>query len=484
MRPAGFPEAESALNSHRGTLTSRVDDGYRALVERSIVHTPRGPVPGSRSLPQAMRTHQRNATEFALDAGSAALFLDTGVGKSLCAFTWADNVARATDRPVVMMAPLGVVGQHAKEAHKFGFDATIARSPDDLRPGLNLTNYDRLHLFDPSRFGGVVLDESSIIKNFSGVMTRRLMRFGEVVPHRLPCTATPAPNDHMEIGQHAQFLGVMSSSEMLSRWFIADQSQMGRYRLKRHAVQSFWRWVVSWSRFAEFPSDLGGDNTGYVLPPLNLQRHIVQTDITAGAEEGMLFRIPSNSATSIHHEKRQTAADRAARIADLVTSEPGESWLVWCETDYDADAIAALLPHATEVHGRMSPDEKERGLAAFSDGTARILITKPSIAGWGLNWQHCARQGFVGLSFSYEAFYQAIRRCWRFGQERPVDVHVACAETEGAIWQAITRKRQDHEHMKAAMRAAMSQAAEVRTTKHDYQPAQAAQLPAWLGEAA
>jgi hypothetical protein len=355
---------------------------YRDLVARTVVRAQKHSVQAPHILCEAMRTHQRAATKFALEQGCAALFLDTGLGKSLCAFAWAENVARHSGKPVLMLAPLGVVGQHHREAERFGYSATICRSQEDVRPGLNLANYDRLHLFDAAKFGGIVLDESSIIKNFSGVMTRRLMEFASVIPYRLACTATPAPNDHMELGQHAQFLGVMSSSEMLSRWFIADQSEMGRYRLKRGGVRPFWRWVASWARCAEYPSDLGGYDEGYILPSLNLRRHIVKTDISedAGDEDGqaLLFRIPSNSATSIHREKRKTAADRAARIAELVTAEPSEPWLIWCETDYDADAVRALLPQAIEVHGRMDADAKEAGLAAFSDGSAPILITKPS----------------------------------------------------------------------------------------------------------
>jgi hypothetical protein len=458
---------------------------YRALVEHSIIrHESRGI--DLRVMPVSIRAHQRHAVDFSLGKGSAALFLDTGIGKSLCAFTYADNVATETGKPVLMFAPLGVTGQHLNEARKFGFDAvTICREASDVRPGLNLCNYERQHLFDPAKFGGLVLDESSIIKNFSGVTTRRLMEFGSAIPYRLACTATPAPNDHMELGQHAQFLGVMSSSEMLSRWFIADQSEMGRYRLKRHAITSFWNWVASWARCAERPSDLGGDDTGYDLPPLNLHRHIVKTDIVsdAGDDDGQarLFRIPSASATSIHNEKRKTAADRAARIAELVNAEPNEAWIVWVDTDYDAAAVKALLPDAWEVHGRMTPDQKESGLADFSEGRARILITKGSIAGFGLNWQHCARVAFVGLSYSYEAFYQSVRRCWRYGQTRPVEVHVACAETEEAIWQAVVRKRDDHDSMKLHMRAAMARATqEIRTTKLDYAPAQPAALPAWM----
>jgi len=459
---------------------------YRAIVEKSVV---RFESYGTdlRDMPDAIRAHQSHAVSFALERGNAALFLDTGLGKSICSFAYAHNIARHTGKPVLMLAPLGVTGQHLTEAHKFGFDdTTICRQSDDVRPGLNLCNYERLHLFDPTQFGGLILDESSIIKNFSGITTRRLMEFGGHIPFRLACTATPAPNDHMELGQHSQFLGAMSSSEMLSRWFLADQSEMGRYRLKRHAVNSFWQWVASWARCAEKPSDLGGDDTGYILPPLNLHRHVVKTDIQsdAGDDNGQvrLFRIPSASATSIHNEKRKTANDRARKIAELVRSEPDEVWIIWVDTDYDADAIKSLLPEATEVHGRLTPEQKEAGLNAFSEGRAKWLITKGSIAGFGLNWQHCARVAFLGLSYSYEAFYQSVRRCWRYGQTRPVDVHVASAETEESIWQAIVRKRDDHERMKIAMRSAMARAQEIHSTKHDYQPTKQASLPAWLSE--
>lgn len=459
-------------------------DAYREMVQRSIVRH-EGHGVARREMPDTIREHQRHAVDFALDKGSAALFLDTGLGKSLCAFTYADNVAAETGKPALMLAPLGVTGQHLAEARKFGFDdVRIVRDANGVGSGLNLCNYERLHLLNPEQFGALILDESSVVKNFSGVVTRRLMAFGANIPFRLACTATPAPNDHMELGQHCQFLGAMPSSEMLTRWFIADQSEMGRYRLKRHAVDSFWIWVASWARCAERPSDLGGDDTGYILPALNLHRHVVRTDILtdAGDDRGQLrlFRMPKASATSIHAEKRRTADDRARLIASIVAAEPGEPWIIWVDTDYDAAAIRTLLPGAIEVHGRMTPEQKEEGLAAFSEGRARILITKSSIAGFGLNWQHCARVAFMGLSYSYEAFYQSVRRCWRYGQARAVDVHVASAETEEAIWQAIVRKRDDHDRMKHHMRAAMGRAQEIRSVKHDYRPALAAALPDWL----
>lgn len=440
------------------------------------------------ALHDAMRGHQRHCTEFALRAGRAGLFLDTGLGKTLCALDWGRVVAEHTGKPTLMLAPLGVVGQHVTEAKRFGLSARSVRSSDDIGPGVNITNYDRLHLFDARDFGGLSLDESSIIKSFTGATTRKLMQFGAGVPFLLACTATPAPNDHMELGQHSQFLRVMASNEMLTRWFIADQRNMGRYRLKKHAVRSFWSWVASWSRAAATPSDLGFSDDGYDLPKLVMKRHLVRADIsTETGEDGSqlrLLRVPETSATAIHKEKRLTADARARVIADLVSSEHREPWIIWVDTDYEADAIKALLPGACEVRGNMAAEVKEAKLQAFSDGSERVLITKPSIAGFGLNWQHCARVGFMGLSFSYEQYYQAVRRCWRFGQSRPVHVHVAMADTEHAIWQVISRKQGDHGAMQEEMRAAMRRAVEHRTLKHNYEPAVEVHLPAWMTEAA
>lgn len=307
-------------------------------------------------------------------------------------------------------------------------------------------------------------------------------------PFRLCCSATPAPNDYMELGQHCQFLGVMNSNEMLARWFIADQKNMGRYRIKHPAKASFWEWVASWARCVSKPSDLGFDDTGYDLPALEMRRHIVAADrsINPGAErdgQALLFRMPDTSATSIHREKRLTIEARAEVIAGLVANEPGEPWLIWCDTDYEADALTDLIPEAIEVRGSMSPEVKEQRLTAFATGQARILITKPSIAGQGLNLQHCARMAFVGLSFSYEAFYQAVRRCYRFGQVRSVQVHVACADTEESVWQVVNRKSGDHEGMKREMSAAMRRSISTSEVLQVYRPAKLVALPAFLGAA-
>lgn len=441
----------------------------------------RAPMRGLSSIPAlhgSLKDHQRDVTDFLLRAGCGAAFLDTGLGKTFIELEWSRVLHEHVNRPVLMLAPLAVSHQHKREADKFGIPATVVRSADDVCAGINITNYERLHLFQPETFGAIVLDESSIIKSFSGKTTRALMEFAESIPFRLAATATPAPNDHMEIGQHAQFLGVMRSSEMLARWFIADQTEMGRYRLKRHGVKSFWSWVASWSRCVAKPSDIGYSDDGYVLPPLNVHRHVVKTDITQDAGDA-LFRIPDMSATAIHKEKRITAPARAERIAELVNGDR-DQWVVWCETNYEADELTARIPDALEVRGDMSVEMKEERLAAFTNGTARVLVSKPSICGFGLNWQQCHKTAFIGLNFSYEQFYQAVRRFWRFGQSEAVECHIAMAETELAIWNVIQRKQADHESMKAEMCEAMRRAVERRTVRNPYNPNVRATLPDWI----
>lgn len=452
---------------------------YQDLLAKRAVQAPMRGIENVPSLYSGMFHYQKDVTEFLLRTGCGAAFLDTGLGKSLVSLEWGRVVAEHTGKPVLMLAPLAVAPQHVREARKFGLEAQVVRDQSEVAPGINVTNYAKVDHFDASAFGGIVLDESSIIKNFTGATSRKLISMFAETPFRLACTATPAPNDHMELGQHSQFLGVMPSNEMLSRWFIADQTNMGRYRLKGHAVRPFWNWVASWARCISKPSDLGYSDDGFDLPNLNFHHHVIQADITVDAQD-MLFRIPETSATSIHREKRLTADDRAQRIADVVNAEKGEAWVVWCDTDYEADALTARIPDAVEVRGSMSDTMKEQRLVGFSEGNVRVIVSKPTVAGFGLNWQHCARIAFAGLSFSYEQFYQAVRRCWRFGQTREVECHIAMADTERNIWDVISRKAGDHEAMKTEMYSAMRRAHESRQIKIDYQPTQAVQLPSWL----
>jgi len=425
--------------------------------------------------------YQRDVTEFLLEVGCGAAFGDTGLGKSFISLEWGRVISEHTNRPVLMLAPLAVGPQHEREAQRFGLPARYVRTPDAISgPGVWITNYERLHLFDASPFAGLILDESSIVKSFTGKTSRALIEFATHVPYVLAATATPAPNDHMELGQHSALLKVMPSNEMLARWFTADQSEMGKYRLKRYGVEDFWAWVASWARMFGSPSDLGHSDEDFALPELRVDLHFVDSDITSGRGDGELFRVVDTSATRIHSEKRRTAPARALRIAELVALEPSESWCIWCDTDYEADALMAMIPEAVEVRGSHPADLKERRLIDFSEGRERVIVTKPSIAGFGLNWQHCARVAFVGVSFSYESYYQAIRRFWRFGQLRPVHVHVAMADTEAVIWNTIQRKAADHAEMKRAMHAAMKEATQEYGVKLHYQPRQPARIPQWV----
>lgn len=357
----------------------------------------------------------------------------------------------------------------------------MIRSQDDATEGINICNYDRLNLIDPSAFGAVALDESSILKSFSGKVARSLITAFADHRFRLSATATPAPNDHMELGQQSDFLGVMPSQEMLMRWFINDTSMASQqWRLKGHAQEDFWDWCASWARMAEMPSDLGCSDEGYELPALNIIRHHAEATAIKGAD---LFGAVDVSATGMHAVKRETAEARARTVADVVSSD-AEPWVIWCDTDYEADAIKELLSDAHEVRGSHTAEQKETTLRAFADGSLRVLITKPSICGFGLNWQHCARTAFVGRSFSYEAWFQAVRRFWRFGQVRPVDVHLVVAEGEDAIARVIDRKAEDHAIMKRAMRAAMLRASEKSAgRKVAYNPTYDARIPAWLSAA-
>lgn len=466
--------------------------GYHALVSgKRVAFEPHG-LTRWRALPDSLFPHQTHGVEFALRAGCAALFYDTGLGKTAMSLVWGERVVEATNKPVLMLAPLAVGGQHAKEAARLGIEAKVARSGAEVRgPGIWIANYERLDKFDPADFAGVILDESSILKSFTGATQRALTSAFARTPYRLAASATPAPNDHTELGQHSNYLGVMAANEMLSRWFITDQSQMGRYRLKRPAVRAFWEWVASWARCVSKPSDLGFSDEGFSLPPLSVEQIIVAADLSVAAGEerdgqARLFRIPEVSATSIHFEKKLSLAARADALIARVMAEPGEAWALWCETNEEADALMARLPHgvAVEVRGSQSPEEKEEKLGAFSSGAARFIVTKPSIAGFGLNWQHCARTGFVGLSFSYEMFYQALRRFYRFGQKRPVQALVAGSEAEKAIFDTLARKSDDHETMKAEMAAAMARAARSSRVYEPYDPRQPLELPEWVRSAA
>ncbi len=435
------------------------------------------------ALPAAMFAFQRQTTLWALRKGRAALFLDCGLGKSLCQLAWAREVCRHTGGNVLILAPLAVAAQTRDEGEKFGIPVTICRTQEDVRPGINITNYEMLAHFDAAAFAGVVLDESGILKNYTGKVKQALVTAFADTPYKLCCTATPAPNDHIELGNHSEFLGIMPSYEMLTRWFINDAKETGVYRLKGHAEADFWRWVASWAVCVRTPSDLGYPDDGFVLPALELRHETVRLDLTVGAEDGQLFRAPTMNATTLHREMRLTAAARAERVAEIVNASD-ETWVVWCHTDYEADELKQRIPDAIEVRGSMPPHIKEAKLRQFLTGHARILISKPSVAGWGLNMQFCAHVAFVGSSYSFESQYQAIRRVWRFGQQSPVECVMVAGETEGPVLETLRRKMEAHERMSDAMREATREEQDrARLTLDAYAPQVPMRLPAWLTSA-
>lgn len=409
------------------------------------------------SLNAALKHHQRAVVDFALDRSKSAAFLDTGLGKSLIELEFAKQCSQYTGKPSLILTPLAVAGQMVREANKFGIDARQIREQSEVGCGVMVANYERLGKLDSGSFGAVILDESSILKSFNGKTRTALMDAFATCEFRLAATATPSPNDHMELGNHAEFLGVMRQQEMLSKWFINDTSTASQeWRLKGHARDDFWRWVASWSRAATLPGDLGGDDTGYDLKPIETRIHVVNADLSDDTD-GMLFRIPELSATSFHKEKRKTMIDRCNRAAELANSH-GDPVTIWCESNDESEYLASIIDGAQEVRGNMDADQKERLLLGFVDGDYRVIVTKPKLAGFGVNWQHCAHAIFASVSYSYEQFYQAQRRSHRFGQHRQVINDIVMSDTEKSIWDAVSVKAEKHEEMKRNMSMAMNKA--------------------------
>lgn len=393
--------------------------------------------------------HQRDLTAWALRRGRAAIFADTGLGKSRMQLAWADMVCRETGGDVLILSPLAVAEQTAEEGASIGIAVAHAREPHDVRPGITITNYDRMHKFDASRFSGVVLDESSIIKHHTAKTLQTLLDTFIATPYKLCATATPAPNDWTELGNHAQFLGVRSRAEMLAEFFVHDGGDTQTWRLKGHARHVFWRWVASWGAMVRSPADLGHDASAYELPPLNVMQHTVETDHNPAHG---LFAMEAQTLMERRDARRASMVERVRACAHMANTDR-EPWVIWCDLNAEGDALTAAIDGAVQISGSDDADVKERRLHDFANGNIRVLVSKPSICGFGLNWQHCARMAFVGVTDSFEAYYQAVRRCWRFGQKRPVDVHVFASQQEGAVVANLKRKEQDARAMACAMAA-------------------------------
>ena len=390
---------------------------------------------------------QSDIVRWSLKKGKSCIFADCGLGKTPMQLQWAAQVAEHTDKPVLILAPLAVAQQTKREGEKFGIPVTVCRKKNDVQSGVNVTNYEMIEHFDVSVFGGVVLDESSILKH-SGSKTRKLLTdLFENTPFKLCCTATPAPNDFMELGTHAQFLGVMTQTEMLSTFFIHDGGDTSKWRLKGHAESKFFEWVASWACCLTSPADLGYEQNGFNLPPLHVHEEVVKSDnLTSEDGQKLLFASTTQTLNERRAARRDSLQERVSAAADIANST-NEQVLVWCDLNSESDALTKEIQGAVEVRGSHSIGYKENAMNGFTSGENRVLVSKPSIAGWGMNWQQCNKMIFVGLSDSFEAYYQAVRRCWRFGQTSPVDVYIVISDAEGAVKANIERKQKDAERM-------------------------------------
>lgn len=430
--------------------------------------------------------HQRAIVAWALRKGRCAVWADTGLGKAFIALEWSRQLlAHGHAKRVLILAPLAVAQQFVREGTKWGVPVTYARDGSQAINGVTVSNYERLHLFDASTFEAVVLDESSVLKAFTGETKRALIRTFRNTRYRLCCTATPAPNDIIELCNHADFLSVMTQQEMLAKFFTprgSDDGSTGQYRLKAHAHRDFYRWLASWAIACKLPSDLGYPDDGYVLPTLSIEAHFVSVD---WAPDGHLFFTELKGVTERAKVRRTTVDSRVEAAVRIVDGEPAEQWLLWYGRLDEARGLAKALPGAEIVQGSDSVDRKEDLLRRFADGEVRVLITHPSIAGFGLNFQSCARMAFVGLSDSYESYYQSIRRSWRFGQVRPVTAHIVLTEPERAIYNNVLRKEQEAGVLTRELVAAMAEF-EVQELRGEtdytdvYDPVMPMIVPAWL----
>lgn len=425
--------------------------------------------------------YQDAIVRWALRKGRCALFEDTGMGKTIQQLAWADTVCKHTDGKVLILAPLAVSKQTAKEADKFGVACHLVESEEDVQKGINITNYEKIHKFDTGQFDGIVLDESSILKSYSGKTTKDLQYRFSRTPYRLCCTATPSPNDFTEIGTTAEFLGIMPRTEMLSTFFINDMMGKERigWRLKKHAEKDFFRWMATWSMMIDNPDNLGFDGSMFKLPELNIQTHVLQSD----PDEGVLFPDIAETLTERRQARKKSAEKRIELSKEIALQE--EQCLIWCDYNYESEMLHKAIPESVEVKGSDKPEHKETAMMGFANGDVKYLVSKPSICGFGMNWQNCHSMVFSGLSDSFEQFYQAVRRCWRFGQTKPVDVHVILSEAEIAVLENIRRKQSEHDRMKREMIEIMSDISKAELynleARHtEYVPNETMQLPSFM----
>ena len=419
---------------------------------------------------------QKDIVRWALKKGKACIFADCGLGKTPMQLEWASQVCRRTGGKALLLAPLAVSAQTLKEAERFGYstdDVRIVSSQEECLPGINITNYEKLHKFVGNEFSAVVLDESSILKNYSGKIRNQILDNFHNVPYKLACTATPAPNDYMELGNHSEFCGVMTRPEMLSMFFVHDGGQTSKWRLKRHAEDVFWQWLSSFAVFVDNPKNIGYDIEGYDLPELRIH------EISVDGEP-----IRESLSLSERREARKESLEQRCKAAAELVNNSDDRWLVWCDLNAEGDRLEEVIGGGRNVEGSDTDAFKSSTMLDFSAGNLKCLISKPKIAGWGMNWQNCHKVIFTGLSDSYEAYYQAVRRCWRFGQEYPVDVYIIISSREGCVKENIERKQTDFLKMQKEMTDLTKEITkkELRSTcriSTPYKPQMIMRLPEW-----
>jgi len=416
------------------------------LEKKSLKVTPCGI--DAKTLPECLFDYQNAVVKWALKKGRCAIFAGTGLGKTLMELSWANEIYKETGKNVIILAPLAVAQQIEDEAVRFGMHGKYYKEQSDICP-VTITNYEKVHKFDLTKYDAVVLDESSILKNFDGKTRDMLIDSFSRYSYRLAATATPAPNDFMELGNHAEFLGVMNYAEMLAMFFVHDGGETSKWRLKGHAKKEFWAWMAQWAVMFNSPFDLGFDGSMHVLPELIQNSIIVDSDIECGGGDS-LFRFEAQTLQERVKERRNSIPERCSAVSDLVNGT-SDTWVLWCNMNAEGDALEKSIPDAVQISGSMTEDKKEKILSEFKDGKIRVLISKPSLTGFGLNWQHANKMAFVGLNDSWEQVYQAIRRCWRFGQKKPVSVYFVSAQLEGNVIKNLERKNEQAEEMMKAM---------------------------------
>ena len=441
---------------------------YEAFLDaKRVIIPPAGFEPAM--LNEKLYPFQRDIVAWACRKGKACIFADCGMGKTAMQLEWASQVCKHVDgATVLIVAPLAVSAQTVRDGRKFDIEVNRCRAASELVKGINVTNYERLHLFEGVTFDGVVLDESSILKSYSGKIRNQIIDMFQSVPFKLACTATPSPNDYMELGNHAEFVSIMTRTEMLATFFTHDGGNTSKWRLKGHAVDAFWDWVSQWAVTVTSPKDLGYDAGGFDLPELDVHQVVVESPTLV--DDTRLFAVEAVTLSDQQKARRTTVEVKADAIAQKVNSDDGQ-WLIWCDLNAESEYLAQSIPDAVEVRGSDTDEHKEKSMLGFADGTVRVLVTKPSIAGFGMNWQNCHQMAFCGLSHSYEQFYQAVRRCWRYGQTQRVSVDVVVSDQETAIVANVISKRDASDEMKDQMtRRSMRIRTDESMTARDHMP--------------